>query len=287
MKRIILVLLVVGFAAAAGIVRSYTRTGHSIRELPRAMRGDSNSQGDVRDEIKRNFELAPGARVEVAGINGAVKIQTSDTKTAELYIERVGKSPEALQRRKITIESTSNSLTIRGEKGDVGLISRLFGSSPTERVTLKLPRQVSLVAEGINGALGVGEIDGAIEVHGINGKVDIAEASGSAEFNGINGNISVAMKQLGKNGIELNGINGNIDLRLGEGVNVDLEAHGMNGEVTSDLPDFVLEKAKHGSYTAHVGSGGNSISASGINGNIRLSRAMTASTQTRGVGSKS
>lgn len=266
MKRIILVILVVGIAAAAGIVRSYTRTGHSIRELPRAMRGDSNSQGDVRDEIRKSFELAPGARVEVAGINGAVKIQTSDTKTAELYIERIGKSPEAMQRRKIIIENTPNSLTIRGEKGDVGLISRLFGSSPTERVTLKLPRQVSLVAEGINGALGVGEIDGAVEVHGINGKVDIAEASGSAEFNGINGNI---------------------ELRLGEGMNVDLEAYGMNGEVTSDLPAFVLERAKHGSYTAHVGSGGSSISANGINGNIRLSRAMAASTQTTAVGSKS
>ena len=61
----------------------------------------------------------------------------------------------------------------------------------------------------------------------------------------------------------------------------------MNGNVVSDLPDFVLEKAKHGSYYAHIGTGGNSISANGINGNISFSRAATASTVTVGEHAKS
>lgn len=287
MKRIILVMLVVGFAAAAGIVRSYTRTGHRFSDLPKAISSDSNSPGNVRDEIRKSFELSPGARVEVAGINGAVRIETSDTTTAELYIERIGKSTEALQRRKITIDASATSLTIRGEKGDAGFLSRVFGSSPTEKVTLKLPRQVSLVAAGINGALNVAAIEGGVEVHGINGKVDIAEASGSAEFDGINGNISAAFKQLGKDGVSLNGINGNIELRLAEGTNVEFEAHGMNGEVTSDFANFVLEEARHGSFSAHIGSGGSSIAAHGINGNIRLQRAMSAAIKTDAAASKS
>ena len=277
MKRIVLIVLLVGIAAVAGIVRSYTRAGHSISDLPRAMSGDSNSQGESRDEIRKNYELSPGAKIEVAGINGAVKIETSDTGSAEVYIERIGKSPEALRRRKITIENSPNSLKIRGEKGEGGFFARLFGSSPTERVTLKVPRQISLVTEGVNGAVTVGEIDGTVEVHGINGKVEIAQASGSAEFHGINGNISVALTQLDKNAVNINGVNGNIEVRLSEGVGIDLEAHGMNGGVTSDFPDFVMEKAQHGSYSAHIGSGGSSISANGINGNIRLSRALATS----------
>lgn len=287
MKRIVLVVLLVGIAAVAGVVRSYSNAGHSISDLPRAMSGDSNSQGESRDEIRKNYELSPGAKVEVAGINGAVKIETSDTRSAEVYIERIAKSPEALQRRKITIENSPTSLRIRGEKGEGGFFARLFGSNPTERVTLKLPRQISLVTKGVNGAVTVGEIDGTVEIHGINGKVDVAQASGSAEFHGINGNITVALKQLAKDAVSINGVNGNIELRLSEGVGIDLEAHGMNGEVTSDLPDFVLEKARHGSYSAHIGSGGSSISAHGINGNIRLSRAMTASTTVDTARSKS
>lgn len=287
MKRIIIVVLLVGIAAVAGIVRSYSKAGHSIGEIPRAISGESKSQGEVREEIRKNFDLSPGARVEVAGINGAVKVETADTKTAELYVERIGKSPEALGRRKIVIESSASSLTVRGKTGDVGFFGRIFGSSPTERVTLKLPRQVTFVASGVNGAVAVGEIDGPVEIHGINGKVDVARASGRAEFHGINGNILVALSRLDQDGLSLNGVNGNIDIRLAEGVNAELEAHGMNGNVISDLPDFSLEKAKHGTYRARVGSGGNSISANGINGNIRLSRATMASTTAEATKSKS
>src|SRR4026207_2132557 len=276
MKRIILVVLLVTIAGLAGIVRSYSKSGHSISDLPRSVSGDSKSQGDVRDEIRKSFELAAGAKVSVEGINGSVKIETSDTRTAEIYIERTAKSPEALQRRKIIIENTSNGLKIRGEKGDVGFISRLFGSGPHEKVILKLPRQIALVTEGVNGSVVVGEIDGPVEVHGVNGKVEIAQATGSAEFHGINGNISVALTRLEKEAVSLNGVNGNIELRLAEGVNVELEAHGMNGRVSSDLPDFVLDEQRHGNYRARIGNGGNSISANGINGNIRLIRAAAA-----------
>jgi hypothetical protein len=167
------------------------------------------------------------------GINGWVKIETSDTKTADIYIERTGESQDVLNRRKITVENTSAGLIIRGEKGDSGFLSRVFGSRPTEHVTLKLPRQVSLVTNGVNGWVSSGEIDGSVEINGVNGKVDVAQAIGSAELSGINGNVSVGLKQIGKNGVDLHGINGNIELRLSEGTNADLEAHGMNGRVVA------------------------------------------------------
>ena len=272
MKKIILVVVLIAIAGIAGLVRSHTISGEGIRKWPIVINGQNQSAGEVREEIRKSYELSPGARVEVSGINGAVKIETSDSKTADIHIERIGASQEALNRRKITIDYTPSGLTIRGEKGDSGLLSRIFGSSPSERVTLRLPRQVSLVAKGVNGSVVVGEIEGSVEVHGINGKVEIDQASGSADFNGINGNISVGLTKLDKEGVDISGINGNIELRLGEGVNADLETHGMNGSVTSDLPNVVVDKSKRGSYSAQIGSGGNSISANGINGNIRLKR---------------
>jgi len=269
MKKIILVVLLVGIAGIAGVVRSHSKSGGS--SWPLVINGNKQATGKVRDEIRRSFQLEPGARVDVSGINGWVKIETSDSKTADVYIERFGESQEVLNRKKIIVEGTANSLTIRSEKGDTGFLSRVFGSSPTEQVTLKLPRQISLATRGVNGSVTAGAIEGPVEVHGINGKVDIAQASGAAEFNGINGNISFGLRQLDKE-VEIHGINGNIELRLGESVNADLDAHGMNGNVNSDLPNVVVEKARHGSYSARIGKGGNAISASGINGNIRLTR---------------
>lgn len=268
MKKIVLVVLLLGIAGIAGVVRSHSKNG-SV--WPIVIHSDKQSAGNARDEIRKSFDLAAGARVEVSGINGWVKIETSDRKTADVYIERLGDSQEVLNRRKITIENTAGGLTIRGEKGDGGFISRMFGSNPTEHVTLRLPKQISLVTNGVNGSVTSGGIDGSLEVNGVNGKVDIAQASGSADINGINGNVSVGLSRIGK-GVDISGINGNIELQLSEDVNATLEAHGMNGRVTSELPNVVVDKSHHGSYSAQIGNGGGSISASGINGNIRLTR---------------
>lgn len=276
MKKIILIVLLLVIAGIAGVVRSHTK-GRSAA-WPLIVHGDKQAAGNAREEIRKSYELATGTRVEVSGINGWVKIETSASKTAEIYIERFGENQEVLNRRKITVENTAAGLIIRGEKGDAGLLSRMFGSKPTEHVTLRLPRQISLVTNGVNGSVTSEEIDGAVEVNGINGKVDVAQAMGSAELSGINGNVSVGLKQIGREGVEISGINGNIELRLSDGVNADLEAHGMNGQLTSDLPNVSVDKSSHGSYSAQIGSGGNSISATGIKGNIRLTRLMTAAT---------
>jgi len=144
MKKIILVVLLLVIAGIAGVVRSHTRI--SGRAWSLAMKSDKQSSGDVRDEIRKTVELNAGARVEVTGINGWVKIETSDSKTADVLIERFGESQEVLNRRKIIVETNAAGLTIRGEKGDSGLVARMFGSNPTEHVTLRLPRQISLLA---------------------------------------------------------------------------------------------------------------------------------------------
>ena len=80
------------------------------------------------------------------------------------------------------------------------------------------------------------------------------------------------MKKLDQEGVTLSGINGNIELRCASDVNADFDARGMNGRVTSDLPNVSIDKSKRGSYSARIGSGGNGITAKGINGNIRLTR---------------
>ena len=280
MKRILLLVALVVIAGLAGIVRSHSGARAAIAQLPGVL--SQNSSGEVRDEIRKSYELVPGSRVELSDINGAINIETSDTKTADVYIVRTGGSQEVLNRRKISVEADANGLRIRGSKGDVGFFSCLFGSNPSERITLKLPRQISLLTKGVNGSLVVGDLDGSVEVHGINGRVQIAGTSGSADFKGVNGNIVVGLKQLNGGGVSIGGVNGSIELRLNEGLNADLETHGMNGRVMSELSEVEIVRSKRGSYSARIGNGGSMITANGINGNIRLTRAastLSASTE--------
>jgi hypothetical protein len=270
MKRIVIVIILVALAAVAGVVRSSVGSVSELRELV-----SHRNAADVRQEIRRTFELSPGARVEISGINGAVRIETSDTKTAEVYIERTASSQEAMDHRKLTVEADANSLRVRAENADVGFFSRLFGSAG-ERATLKLPRQIALSARGVNGAFVTTDIDGAVEVNGINGRVQVGSAIGRATFKGINGNVVVGLKRIDQEGVTLSGINGNIELQLGADVNADFDAHGMNGHVVSDLPNVSIDKSKRGSYWARIGNGGAGITAKGINGNIRFTRGADA-----------
>lgn len=269
MKRLVILILLVAIAAVAGVVRSSVGSVSELRGLV-----SHQNATDVRDEIRQTYQLSPGARVDIRGLNGAVKIETSDTKTAEVHIERTAASQEALDRRKITIEADGNSLRIRGEKSDdSGFLSRFLGSSAKERTTLKLPRQIALQASGVNGSFVTTEIDGPVEVTGVNGRVQVGSAVGRALFKGINGSIVVGLKKLDAEGVTLSGINGNVELQLGADVNADFDARGLNGRVISDVPGVEIDKQKRRSYTARIGSGGAGITAKGINGNIRFTRA--------------
>lgn len=269
MKRIVIFVILVLVAGVAGVVvRSASRgTVAELRELV-----SHNNVSDVRQEIRQSYDLSPGARVELSGLNGAVNIETSNTNKAEVFIERTAASQDALDRRKVVIDADANSLRIHGEKGDGSFLARIFGSSAGERVTLKLPRQIALTAKGVNGAFITSDIDGAIEVSGINGRVQIGSAVGRATFKGINGNMVVGLKKLDQDGVTLNGINGNIELQVASDLNADFDARGMNGQVVSDLPNVAIDKNKHGSYSGRIGSGGVGITAKGINGNIRFTR---------------
>jgi len=266
MKRILILVALVVIAGIAGIVRSRTHSGDFDRLVSR------NATQNAHDNFSRSYQLAPGAVVELSDINGSVKIETSDTQTAEVVVERTASNEQALTRRKITVDADTNSLRVRGEKGDVGFFARLFGSTPSEKVTLKLPRQISLRTRGVNGAVTVGEIAGSVEMQGINGRVQVAGTTGSAEFKGINGSIVVGLKQINDQGVTLSGINGNIELQLAQGINADLEAKGMNGRLISEMSDVAIDKNEHGKYSARIGTGGSAINAKGINGNIRLTR---------------
>jgi hypothetical protein len=279
MKRVAIVAVLVIGAAVLGLWRTQ---GGVRNSLHRVMGSSHNSQGDARDEIRKNFELPAGARVEIQGINGKVEVQTSETTAAEVYVLRTAKSSNALSRREVIIEQTATGLLIKAQQARrTGFWEHLFGGSPKEDVTIKAPRKIALALKGINGRVTTGDIDGTVEVKGINGRVDLGEASESAEISGVNGSISVALKNLGERGARVSGVNGAIELRLSSELNADLTAKGMNGNVRSEIPDVSVDKESYGSrYTARIGKGGAPISISGINGNVRLTRGdqTTAST---------
>ena len=89
MKKVLLVVVLIVAAAVLGLWRSNGGVRAGLNRVVNAGSAN-NSPGVTNDETRKTFELKPGARVEVQGINGFVEVQTSDTKTAEVYVRRTG-----------------------------------------------------------------------------------------------------------------------------------------------------------------------------------------------------
>ena len=262
-RRIFFAILLIAAAWFAG--RHFTGSRHS------------DAEGAGRDETHETFEMRPGARVEVRGINGNVTVETTAAATAEVHVVRTADSGSSLAHRRISVEQTSTGLVVRGESRRGGWWRRIFGggTQAREEVTLRVPRRINLETHGINGRVVVGEIDGSVEVGGVNGSVELGQASVRAEVNGVNGQVTLTLDRAGERGVGMSGINGDVEFRLRESINADVEVTGQNGGVTLNAPNVTRqERPNRSRMSARLGTGGGLLRLSGVNGNIRFQQIM-------------
>ena len=278
MKRVLIVVVLLVCAAVLGLWRSHggVRAGFN-----RVVGGsaETTTAAPTVDEVRKTFELKPGDKVWIQGINGRVEIQTSDTKTAEVYVKRTADNPNSFQRRQMIVEQNADGLLVRSRQVYNGVWDHLFGRDPKEEVTIKAPRDIALQLRGINAKVYSGDIRGRLEVNGLNGDAQFGQIGDSAELNGINGRIAVGLSSLSERGLHIHGVNGGVELKLGPGVNADLNANGMNGSVKSEIADVRIEKENWSRYTARIGSGGPDIEISGVNGDVKLTRGAAVAEQ--------
>jgi hypothetical protein len=232
----------------------------------------SEEGGETVQRVNESYRLAPGARVEVRGINGPVEIATAEGETAQVQVEARADNAKSLERGRIRIEHADDRLVVHGpENGGGGFLSWLTGRGRAKHnVKLLLPRKVALSAGGVNGRVRVGEIDGGLDVSGVNGSVEVASAAGGAGVSGVNGSVAFALASLGPEGVQVSGVNGRVEVRLARAINADVDVSGLNGRVNNELPNATVGEQTRAHFSARVGQGGPRISLSGINGGVTL-----------------
>jgi len=271
-KYLLAVLLVASIALAYATQSSASQSQQRERRHAAAAVNDSSDQDSdftQKDEFHQTYQLAAGAHVDVNGINGSVEIATAPGSTAEVNIFRSARIADDLQFHKVIVEQTASSLSIHGEKNttDSG------HHNVRQRVVLSLPRLIDLGVSGVNGRVGVGEIEGPARLSGINGRVEVAQAVGYSNISGINGRVKVTISRLGDQGIHVSGVNGGVELFFSEDLNADLDVTGINGSVNADVANVtVFGKVDRQNFHAKIGSGGSPIKVSGVNGHVRLAR---------------
>ena len=219
----------------------------------------------TQQEEHQTYKLAAGAHIDVSNISGPVSIEPTNDLSAEVHIYRTAKNPDDLVYRKVFVEQTSSGVTIRqpNESNAVEL---------TNRVALKLPRQVSVSGKSIGGAFNISGIDGAIDLDGISGSVEVRNLNGALTVSGVSGNVRVAVTRINAAGVRVSNVSGSIYLRLASDLNAELSVGNTSGGVRNQIQGLALALVGTGpsTYSARLGTGGPRIVVSNVTGAIVL-----------------
>jgi hypothetical protein len=212
---------------------------------------DIQAQSDLpeREEIQRSYQLSPGAQVEISTISGPVEIETTDSDKAEVYIVRSAQTRENFDCYRMAIEYTPTRLAIHPERDKRAICSSIRAH---QRVKLKLPLRVNLKIETISG------------------DVNIIQGEGYSEISEISGTLNMTVNRLSELGINVSGISGKVELRLGENLSADFDMDQLDNKVRLEMPKVTVSNSDTTSFRGRIGSGGNPISLSGINGVISI-----------------
>ena len=137
---------------------------------------------------------------------------------------------------------------------------------------VKLPAGVRLDASTVNGKVSVTGATSEVRVNTVNGGISAATSGGPVRASTVNGSIDVRMGTVGTESLEYSTVNGSVTVRLPEAVNADVELSTVNGSLESDFPLTIQGRMDKRHMRARLGSGGQRIKFSTVNGSVQLLR---------------
>lgn len=234
----------------------------------------------VEGDFRWNGTLNPGQTLEIKGVNGGIRaeyatgtqIQVDARKTArrsDINSVKVEVVPHA---GGVTICSVYPDAGDRPNECRPGSEGRMNTRDNDVKVdfTIRVPRGVRLVAKTVNGEVIATALQSEIDANTVNGKIQVATTE-LARASTVNGSIEAKMGAATWTGeLKFSSVNGSVDLTLPTNLNADVKASTVNGGISTDFPLTVSGKFGPKSITGRIGSGGQALKISTVNGGIDL-----------------
>ena len=222
--------------------------------------------------------LAAGRTLEIRGISGEIVAEPGTGDRVEVVAEKHGRKHDpALVRIKVNQDSDGVTIcAIYPGKGSPCEPMHVSFSEPANDVEVdfhvKLPAGVAFTANNVNGAVRVRGLSGRLKVHTVNGECEI-ETAGSGQASTVNGSVHATIGRAdAHDDLGFSTVNGSIVLALPAALDADVSGSTVNGGIQSDFPATTSGRWGPRHVTATLGSGGAKLTASTVNGSIRLQR---------------
>ncbi|MGI8547537.1 MAG: DUF4097 family beta strand repeat-containing protein [Gemmatimonadaceae bacterium] len=125
-----------------------------------------------------------------------------------------------------------------------------------------------VVASTVNGSVRAERIGSPVTANTVNGDVVVSANAGPLQAETVNGSVNATLGQQGTAAMRFSSVNGTIDITTPPGFNADVSLSTVNGSIDSK---YSLNYDRHRRHAeGAVGSGGANVSATTVNGSIRL-----------------
>jgi DUF4097 and DUF4098 domain-containing protein YvlB len=253
-----------------------------------AMGGEPGEQ--VTEEFHQTYPLSATGRVNLANINGGVKIRVWDRAAVQVDAIKKAYRRERLEEAKIEVTATEENIRIKTEYPDESQTfrsdQRRYDNPATVEYSLTVPRKALLESiELINGPVDIEGVEGSVKASSINGPVTARGLMGEARLSTVNGPLQAVFTQLDESkAISLGSVNGNVTMVIPSDANASVRASTVHGMISNDFGIQV----KHGEYVGHnldgqIGSGGPKVKLTNVNGGIRITHAQDGRAVSPGV----
>ena len=289
-KKLLITAVLLSVALVTNGTTAAVATGQSVnapQEVRPApdMTADAETLGgepgeQVTEEFHQTYPLSATGRVNLANINGGVKIKVWDRAAVQVDAIKKAYRRERLEEAKIEVTATEENIRIKTEYPDESMNfrsdERRYDNPATVEYSLTVPRKAILQAiELINGPVDIEGVEGSVKASSINGPVTVRGLTGEARLSTINGPLQAVFTQLDESkAISLSSVNGNVTLIIPSDANAQVRASTVHGMISNDFGIQV----KHGEYVGHnldgqIGSGGAKFKLQNVNGGIRITHA--------------
>lgn len=243
--------------------------------------GSDGWAADSRDKHNEtwnwNGTLAAGKTLEVNGINGEIVATPSSGDKVEVVAEKHSHKDDVAE-VKIEVIQDSDGITIcavypgQGNECTGKGNHNIWHKNCDVEVdfTVKVPAGADFHGNTVNGGVTTHGLSGPVSAHTVNGACEI-ETSASGEASTVNGNVQATLGKVpAGEKLDFSCVNGSITLRLPTAFDAELSGSTVNGSISSDFPVTLQGKWGPRSMHATIGKGGAKLSASTVNGSIRL-----------------
>ena len=252
----------------------------AVALLASAAAGCDIVTADLRSEETaqwhKSYTLDANGRVEIANINGRIRIEPSEGNAVDVSALRKarGASPEqakaALERATIVETVTGGTIKVETKVARLeGIV--LNGGNAQVEYTVKVPAGAEVKLTTVNGGIEITGLKGRVTAETTNGGVEARGVAGQLAASTTNGGLDIDLATVSEGGVKLECTNGGIKLRLPRDAKATISASITNGGISAgNLPIDITGENTRRRLQGRMNGGGPRVDIEGTNGGITL-----------------